>query len=106
MLSPRRSLLITVHWLAVFLYFYAKYARVIDEKLRAGVFANTAKIYRRAGIGGGGRCRHTRTKSPAELRRSGYNESRGNPVGYYQIHPNCHRDLPGQGFLLRPGSRA
>src|SRR5438552_6416483 len=31
--------------LAVFTYFYAKYAAMIDEKLRAGVFANSARIF-------------------------------------------------------------
>ena len=31
--------------LSVFTYFYAKYATVIDEKLRAGVFANSARIF-------------------------------------------------------------
>ena len=41
----------------------------------------------------------------AELRRSGYSESRGNPVGYYQLQPRFHRDLSRAGLLLRPGSR-
>src|SRR5947207_1504373 len=31
--------------LGAFIYFYSKYSRLIDEKLRVGVFANTAKIY-------------------------------------------------------------
>src|SRR6476646_8301750 len=29
----------------VFTYFYAKYARIFDEKLKAGLFANSAKIF-------------------------------------------------------------
>ena len=79
--------LFTILDLGIFTYFYAKYARVIDEKLRAGVFANSAKIFaapQSVSVGD--------TTSPieiaAELRRSGYTESRGNPVGYYQLHPN------------------
>ena len=79
--------LFTILGLGTFTYFYAKYARVIDEKLRAGVFANSAKIFaapQSVSVGD--------TTSPveiaAELRRSGYTESRGNPVGYYQLHPN------------------
>ena len=31
--------------LAAFTYFYARYSKVIDEKLRAGPFANNAKIF-------------------------------------------------------------
>ena len=31
----------------------------------------------------------------AELRRSGYNESRGNPIGYYQLQPNSIEIFPG-----------
>ena len=31
--------------MGTFTYFYAKYSRLIDEKLRAGPFANTAKIF-------------------------------------------------------------
>ncbi len=73
--------------LGTFTWFYARYAHVIDEKLRAGVFANSAKIFaapQSVAVGD--------TTSPSDiatdLRRSGYTESRGNPVGYYQIHPN------------------
>ena len=31
--------------MGTFTYFYAKYSRLNDEKLRAGPFANTAKIF-------------------------------------------------------------
>src|SRR4051812_41211 len=71
----------------VFTYFYAKYARVFDEKLKAGLFANSAKIFAAPDSVAVGE-----TLSPAEiaaqLRRSGYTESRSNPVGYYEIQPN------------------
>lgn len=78
----------------VFTYFYAKYGQIIDQKLRAGPFANTAKVYaapESVAVGD--------TLSPddiaASLRRSGYNESRSNPIGYYQIHPNSIEVFPG-----------
>src|SRR5579863_6373645 len=61
--------------LGAFTYFYYIYARVIDEKLRAGPFANTAKLFaapESVSVGD--------AKAPgdiaSELRRSGYNESR------------------------------
>ena len=86
--------LFTILGLGVFTFFYAKYSRVIDQKLRAGVFANTAKIFaapEAVAVGD--------TMAPgevaAELRRSGYNESRSNPIGYYQLYPNSIEVFPG-----------
>ena len=77
----------TILSLGTFTFVYARYARVIDEKLRAGIFANSAKIFaapESVAVGD--------VTSPAEiaaeLRRSGYTESRANPVGYFQLHPN------------------
>ncbi|SPF54140.1 Penicillin-binding protein, 1A family [Candidatus Sulfopaludibacter sp. SbA4] len=87
--------LITVLCLGVFLYFYVKYARVIDERLRAGVFANSAKIFAAAETVGVGDAA-TPNGIAAELRRSGYNESRGNPVGYYQVGNNSIEVFPGK----------
>ena len=79
---------------ATFTYFYWSYSRVIDRKLREGPFANTAKIFaapESVAVGD--------TTSPAEiaaeLRRSGYNESRGNPIGYYQVQMNAIEVFPG-----------
>src|ERR1041385_5066642 len=39
------SALFVIVGLGTFTYFYSKYARIIDQKLRTGPFANTAKIY-------------------------------------------------------------
>jgi penicillin-binding protein 1B len=86
--------LFTILGLGVFTYFYAKYSHIIDEKLRAGPFANTAKIYaapESVSVGD--------TVTPAEiaadLRRSGYTESRSNPIGYYQVQPHAIQVFPG-----------
>jgi penicillin-binding protein 1B len=79
--------LFTILGLGTFTWFYAKYARVIDEKLRGGVFANSAKIFaapQSVSVGDA----TSPVEIAAELRRSGYTESRGNPVGYYQLHTN------------------
>jgi penicillin-binding protein 1B len=85
--------LFVIAGLGTFTYFYARYARTIDEKLRAGVFANSAKIFaapESVSVGD--------TMSPSDistdLRRSGYTESHGNPVGYYQIHSNSIEIFP------------
>ncbi|PYT35116.1 MAG: penicillin-binding protein 1A, partial [Acidobacteria bacterium] len=68
-------LLITAGVLS-FTYYYVKYSRLIDQKLKGGPFANTSKIFagpRVIGVGD--------EISPADvvmdLRRSGYSESRG-----------------------------
>ena len=84
----------TVLACATFTYFYWRYSHVIDQKLREGPFANTAKIFaapESVAVGD--------TTSPAdiaaELRRSEYNESRGNPIGYYSMQPNAIEIFPG-----------
>lgn len=84
----------TILGCGTFTYFYWRYSRVIDRKLREGPFANTAKIYaapESVAVGD--------TNSPAdiaaELRRSGYNESRGNPIGYYTMQLNTISVFPG-----------
>ncbi len=80
--------------IGAFTFFYAKYSRLIDQKLRAGPFANTAKIFaapESVAVGDAA----TPEGIAAELRRSGYTESRGNPVGSYQIRPKSVEIFPG-----------
>jgi len=80
--------------LGTFIFFYSKYSGLIDEKLRAGVFANTAKIYgapQSVAVGDV----TTSAEIARELRRSGYNESRGNPIGYFLVHPTFIEIFPG-----------
>ena len=98
-LSPTGRFLIIVFSLFViaglgtFTFFYARYARVIDEKLRAGVFANSAKIFaapESVSVGDA----ITPDVIATDLRRSGYTESPGNPVGYYKIHSNYIEIFP------------
>lgn len=81
--------------LGTFTFFYAKYSRLTDEKLGAGVFANTAKLFAAPDSVSVGD-----TNSPAQiaadLRRSGYSESRANPIGYYQVHSDWIEVFPQQ----------
>ena len=73
--------LLVIVMLGVFTFFYARYSRVIDEKLNAGPFANNAKIFaapESVGVGDA----ISPNDIAAELRRSGYNEARGNTIGY------------------------
>ena len=56
--------------LGIFTYYYAKYSRLIDQKLRVGPFANTAKIYAAPATIGVGDAM-TPSEIASELRRSG-----------------------------------
>jgi penicillin-binding protein 1B len=95
-----RILLFTVSILFIlgvgtFVYFYQKYSSIIDERLKAGVFASTAKIYaapESVAVGDPG----SPDAIAAELRRSGYSEARDNPIGSYQIHLNAIEIFPGR----------
>jgi len=92
-LSPTGRILIIafslffIAGLGVFTFFYARFARVIDEKLRAGVFANSAKIFAAPNSVSVGDA-ITPDIIATDLRRSGYTESPSNPVGYYKPHSN------------------
>ncbi|HWC97280.1 MAG TPA: PBP1A family penicillin-binding protein [Candidatus Sulfopaludibacter sp.] len=87
--------LLVILGIGTFVYFYHQYSGIIDQRLKAGVFANTAKIYaapESVAVGD--------PASPdsiaAELRRSGYSEARDNPIGSYQIHLNAIEVFPGR----------
>jgi penicillin-binding protein 1B len=78
----------------LFTYFYTKYARLIDEKLRAGVFSNTTLIYaapRRIAVGD-----EIRGEEIAEyLRRCQYSESNTSRAGWYRLRPDAIEVNPG-----------
>ncbi len=84
----------TVLACVTFTYFYSRYSHVIDRKLREGPFANTAKIFAAPESVAVGDVTSP-SEIAAELRRSGYNESRGNPIGYYQLQLNSIEIFPG-----------
>ena len=88
------SVLLIAVWVLGFTYFYVKYSRLIDQKLRAGPFINTSKIFAAPKVVGLGD-----TVSPAEivmeLRRSGYSESRGGPMGWYNLRSDAIEIFPG-----------
>jgi penicillin-binding protein 1B len=89
--------------LGIGVYYYEKYSRLIDAKLRAGAFANTSMLY--AGphsIAVGDQ------SSPADvaalLRNSGYTESKNSPMGYYIERQNAIDVYPGpESYYKREG---
>jgi penicillin-binding protein 1B len=79
---------------SLFTYFYVKYARVIDEKLRAGVFSNTTLIYaapRRVAVGE----EIQPEEIAAYLRRCQYSESNSGHAGWYRLRPDDIQVNPG-----------
>ncbi len=70
-----------------FTHYYAKYSALIDQKLRAGPFANTSKLFaspRLIAVGDPS----SADDLAVELRRCGYTESRGNAIGSFQLRPD------------------
>ncbi len=80
--------------LAVFGFFYIRYARVIDARLAAGPFSDSLNIYTAPRIVAVGDAM-TRDEAVARLERSGYTVARGNPVGSYHERPGALEIFPG-----------
>jgi penicillin-binding protein 1B len=94
------SVLLVTVWVLGFTFFYVKYSRLIDQKLRGGPFINTSKIFAAPKVVGVGD-----QISPAEivmeLRRSGYTEARGGPMGWYNLRPDALEIFPGPDSYFR-----
>ena len=80
--------------LSVFTFYYVKYARMIDEKLAGGPFANTSKLYAAPQVLNLGD-ETTAEEIVAQLRRAGLNESRNNRLGWYLLRPAEVEIFPG-----------
>ena len=87
-------LAVVVVGLAIFGYYYLKFSRLVDYKLRAGPFPSTSMIFaapQAVTLGD--------VMSPEEvieqLRRSGYSESRSNRMGWYHVRPDAVEIFPG-----------
>ena len=81
-------------FVSVFTYYYIHYSKLIDAKLKAGPFTTTSRIYAAPVAVGVGDTVSADAIS-AELRRSGYTESRGNPIGSYTLKPDEIDIFPG-----------
>ena len=76
--------LLLIAALGIFTFYYVKYSRLIEAKLAAGPFGNTSMIFaapRTVMVGDPA----TPSEIANELRRSGYNESHNNRMGYYTL---------------------
>ena len=90
-------LIACVLFLGVFAYYYAKYDRIVDRRMAAGVFSNAARIYSRPQTVFTGE-KLDAAEVAANLRHAGYSEGSGSPVGYYSYT----RD----GLEVKPGPQS
>ncbi|WP_238325896.1 PBP1A family penicillin-binding protein [Bryobacter aggregatus] len=89
--------------LLFFGFLYNKYSREIDEKLAAGPFRNASRIYAAPHVLALGDPLD-REELVGQLRRSGYSDSSGNPVGHYVLRGDSIEIYPGpDSFFARDG---
>ena len=78
----------------VFTYYYGKYARIIEDKLRNGPFGNTSMLYAAPQpvlLGD----QTQPTEIVDYLQRAGYTESNRNRLGWYHVRPDAVEINPG-----------
>ncbi len=87
-------LLVIVVGGGVFIHYYLKYAKLIDDRLKGGPYTSTSRIYaapESIAVGD--------VSSPGDiataLRSAGYNENKKNTTGYYAIKPDSIDIFPG-----------
>ena len=83
-----------------FVSYYLKYARMVDEKLRAGISESASAIYaapRMIVAGGDGKPKEL----ASYLRRCGYSESPASNSGWYRIEGNTIEVHPGPGDYIQ-----
>ena len=89
--------------LLLFGFLYSKYSREIDEKLAAGPFKNASRIYAAPHLLSLGDPLD-REELVLQLRRSGYSDSTGNPVGHYTLRGDSIEIYPGpESYFARDG---
>lgn len=80
--------------LGVFLFFYSKYAAIVEDKLARGPYANTSKLYAAPeAISTGDEL--TADDVINALQRAGYSESRANRMGWFHVRPDGVEVFPG-----------
>ncbi len=103
-----RILLATTAFLAIagllgFSFIYSRYSREIDEKLAVGPFRNASRIYAAPHVLALGDS-IDRDELVAQLRRSGYSEASGNPLGHYVLRGEDIEIYPGpDSYFARDG---
>ncbi len=86
--------------IGIFAYYYAQYAKRIEEKLSAGPFARTSRVYAAPEL--------VRVGDPLtveelshSLRQVGYADARGSVLGWFNVRPNAIEVFPGPDSYFR-----
>jgi len=83
-LALAAMLLVVCAGLAVFAYYYIKYERIVERRMRGPIFANAAKIYALPKLVHTGD-KLTVHEIAAQLRRAGYTEGGDAPMGTFKL---------------------
>jgi len=78
------TLALAIAGIITFTFYYVRYSRLIDRKLAAGPFQSTSMVFsapRPVSVGD----EMTPQEVVDQLRRSGYTQSNGNPMGWYNV---------------------
>jgi penicillin-binding protein 1B len=84
----------------VTIFYYNKYARLIEEKLSIGPFARTSKLYAAPELVRQGDAM-TAEDVAAHLRQAGYSETQGSLVGWYNLRGGAIEIFPGPDSYFR-----
>ena len=86
-----------------FTFFYVKYARLIEDKLRTGPFSRASLLYaapQPVSVGDVGKAEEIATY----LRRCGYSESNTSRIGWYKVRPDGIEINPGPDSFTDEGA--
>ena len=78
----------------LFAYWYVKYDRIIEQRFRGPVFATAARIYASPRVVRVG-ASDSANAIAGELRRAGYSEQPGSPLGTFSVHAGTIEVNPG-----------
>ncbi|HYN14889.1 MAG TPA: PBP1A family penicillin-binding protein [Terriglobales bacterium] len=87
-------ILVVCATVGVFAYYYLKYERIVERRMRGPIFANAAKIYATPKLVRTGD-HMTAHEIAAQLRRAGYTEGGDSPLGTFKLVKS--------GIDIRPG---
>jgi penicillin-binding protein 1B len=97
------SLCIATACAGVFTFYYLKYAKLVDEKLRVGIHESASTIYaapRTVTLGEDA----SANEVASYLRRSGYSQSSSNRLGWYQERGEALQIHPGPDAYIQTGA--
>jgi len=95
------ALVLVVGFMAFFTWSWVKYSKLVTAKLGAGPFATTSMLFASPSMLTVGD-EASPEQIAADLRRSGYTESRRNAMGYFTLAPNEIDVYPGPDSMFDP----